>query len=112
MDILDSNFPNACIIGDFNAVLGAHKRTSDVSVHNRSVKEFQAFITVMDLFDVDSSGNPYTWTACHSSTGFMVAGLDRVLASLGFLNLWLNVELLVLTRHCSDHHPLHLTTAV
>lgn len=42
----------------------------------------------------------------------MTARLDRALASHDFLNLWLNVELLVLTKNCSDHHPLKLTTTV
>lgn len=108
--ILCLKCPNICILGDFNVVLGAHERTSDVPTHNLVIEQLCVFISAMDLFDIEASRNPYNWSIRCSSSVRNVVCLDRALTTQGFLNLWQGVELLIIPKKCSDHHPIRLTT--
>lgn len=106
-DLLGIADPNTCILGDFNIVLGAHERSSGHITHTAPSEDFNNFISQRDLFDVEGTGNKYTW-ATRQNGIYMAARLDRALATQGFLNLWDEVELLILPMLCSDHSPLHL----
>ncbi|KAL8514583.1 hypothetical protein ACS0TY_013611 [Phlomoides rotata] len=83
-DVKSLHLDNLCLMGDFNVVLGSH------------------------VPDVESSGSQFTWSTMRSSLGFMAAKLDQILASQGFLDLWHSLEVTVLARYSSDHHPLLL----
>lgn len=52
----------------------------------------------------------FTWST-HRHNVLVAARLDRALASQGFLNLWVEVELLVLPMICSDHRSIRLRTS-
>lgn len=110
-DLLRIHEPKFCVIGDFNVVLGAHERSSGHLTHATPPEEFRDFISQCDLFDIEGTGNKYTW-ATRRNNSFMAARLDRALANQGFLSLWDDVELLILPLHCSDHNPLHLRTSL
>lgn len=73
-------------------MLGVHERSSGVIGHASSTTEFQNFISDKELFDIEGVGNRFTW-ATHCNAGYIVAHLDRALASHDFLNLWDSVEL-------------------
>lgn len=73
-------------MGDFNIVLGAQEYTSNSPSHNLAVDKFRSFISSIDLFDIEPSGNPYTWSIRCSPAGYMAAHLDCALANQGFLD--------------------------
>lgn len=83
-------------MGDFNIVLGAHKRSSVTLYHRLPSNELRDFIADIDLMDIEAKGKLFTWSAPRSS-GYLVARLDRALATHEFLNMWNEVELLVLS---------------
>lgn len=97
-------------MGDFNVVTRAHERSSGHLIHATPSEDFKDFIAQRDLFDIEGTGNKYTW-ATRRSNRYIAARLDRSLASQNFLNLWTNVELLILPIICSDHSPLRLRLA-
>lgn len=78
--------------------------------HGLPSGEFQNFITTRDLFDIETVGNHFTWST-HRATVLVAAHLDCALANQTFLDLWAEVELLVLPMVCSDHHPIRLGTS-
>lgn len=88
----------------------SHERSSGRITHATPSDEFKNFIAQRDLFDIEGTGNKFTW-ATRRNSGYMAAHLDRALASQGFLNLWDDVELLILPMLCSDHSPLRLQAA-
>ncbi|KAL8462761.1 hypothetical protein ACS0TY_033691 [Phlomoides rotata] len=96
-------------MGDFNVVLGSHERSRGTSRHSRPSEEFREFIDDAHLLDIESSGSLFTWFTRQSSSGYMAARLDKALVYQGFLDLWHSLEVTVLTRHSSDHHPLLVT---
>lgn len=111
ISLLNIGDPNVCILGDFNVVLGAHECSSGHLTHVTPSEEFKNFISQCNLFDIEGAGNKFTW-ATRRNGGFIAARLDRGLASQFFLDLWDEVELLILPMQCSDHNPLHLPAVV
>lgn len=109
LDLLKITDDIMCIMGDFNVVLGAHERSTGVLTQSAPTEEFRDFISAKDLYDIDVVGSRFTWSTRRNG-GFTAARLDRALASQGFLQLWVDVELLVLPMVYSDHHPLRLRT--
>lgn len=67
-------------MGNFNVALGAHECSSTVSSHRLPMEEFQSFIATLDLFDIEYTGNIYTWST-HHSTGSVSTHLNRALAT-------------------------------
>lgn len=96
-------------MGDFSVVHGSHERSSGRLVYTTPSEDFKDFISQKEFFDIDSVGNKFTW-ATRRNNGYIVARLDRVLASQGFLNLWDEADLLILPSLCSDLNPLCLRT--
>ncbi|KAL8495044.1 hypothetical protein ACS0TY_019266 [Phlomoides rotata] len=106
--IADLQCNNLCLIGDFNAVLGAHERHSSHAPNGISCADFRGFIERELLFEVEAVGAAYTWSSRRSSLGLIASKLDRVLAHEGFIDHWNSVSATVLARTASDHHPLLL----
>lgn len=46
------------------------------------------------------------------NSGFIAAHLDFALACQGFMDLWEEVDLLILPMVSSDHHPIRLRTSL
>ncbi|KAL8522424.1 hypothetical protein ACS0TY_012536 [Phlomoides rotata] len=103
---------NLCLIGDFNAVLGAHERISSCAPNNISCAEFRSFIEQELLFEVEVAGSAFTWASRRSTFGLIASKLDRVLAHEGFIDHWDSVSATVLARAGLDHHPLLLHCAM
>ncbi|KAL8516739.1 hypothetical protein ACS0TY_015123 [Phlomoides rotata] len=99
---------NLCLIGDFNAVLGAHERISSRAPNSVSCADFQGFIERELLFEVEAVGSAFTWASRRLNHGLIASKLDRVLAHESFIDHWDCVSATVLARVASDHHPLLL----
>lgn len=98
---------NICVMGDFNAIVGAHEQIGQRQVHRLSCDVFRQFISESGLTDLDTIGPFYTWRSSHSGP-ILTSRLDRFLVSELFLGFWVNISTLVLPRVYSDHHPILL----
>ncbi|XP_057774874.1 uncharacterized protein LOC130993854 [Salvia miltiorrhiza] len=96
------------IIGDFNAVLGAHERRGRRVPASTPCDEFRAFIDAHDLIQPDTSGPFFTWTDRRRFPSPIESVLDRALFSQGFADIWYSSTSIVLPRLGSDHSPILL----
>ncbi|KAL8477318.1 hypothetical protein ACS0TY_029569 [Phlomoides rotata] len=99
---------NLCLVGDFNAVLGAHERISSRAPNSASCAKFQDFINREELFEVEAAGANFTWASRRSGHGLIASKLDRVLTHDSFIGHWGSISATVLALAGSDHHPLLL----
>ncbi|XP_057775029.1 uncharacterized protein LOC130994010 [Salvia miltiorrhiza] len=97
------------IIGDFNALLGAHERRGRRNPSAISCREFWDFIDDNMLFQPVSSGPIFTWTDRRRFPYTTESVLDRVLISASFSDYWENINYRVLPRVGSDHSPIILS---
>ncbi|KAL8479367.1 hypothetical protein ACS0TY_026294 [Phlomoides rotata] len=107
----DFHCSNLSLVGDFNAVLGAHERISSRAPNSVSSVDFQNFIEQEVLFEIEAAGANYTWASRRSGQGFIASKLDKILAHDGFIVHWDRLSADVLARAGSDHHPLVLHCA-
>lgn len=94
------------VMGDFNAVLGAHERHSANPPIRIACQEFRDMIDDCELLEVVTAGNPYTWTNRRHFSNMVQSRIDRALCNHSFLDLWTTVHATTLVRNCSDHTPL------
>ena len=79
--ITSINAPNNCpcvLIGDFNAILGAHECVGGRPPHSSSCSDFANMVSTNELQEITTKRAPITWV-CLSSKGYMECKLDRAL---------------------------------
>ena len=109
---LSTNFSSSwCVLGDFNAVLGAHEKTGRAPALGPCT-DFRSFIDDCLFSEVISHGAKFTWTNWRHGNARVDSKLDRALANFHFFDHWHNVSCSVLPRHYSDHAPLLLHCAL
>ena len=105
------NFSSSwCVLGDFNAVLGAHEKLGRAPA-STPCRNFCSFIDDCMLSHVSSRGSFYTWSNGRHGISRVECRLDRVLGNISFFNQWHEISCSVLPRHNSDHSPLLLHCA-
>jgi hypothetical protein len=102
-----------CVVGDFNAVRRRGERRGvgllTPSAYTMEMREFDRFIGVMNLEDLNPLGGNFTW---FHPNGVAMSRIDRVMVSEEWLNVWGPQILRVLPRDVSDHCPLLLKGCV
>ena len=98
---------NSCwsVIGDFNAVLGAHEKTGN-SPAPGPCNDFCTFMDDCLLSEIPTNGAMYTWTNGRHGNARVESKLDKALANFEFFNYWNSTSYSILPRHHSDHSPL------
>ncbi|XVE77551.1 hypothetical protein DITRI_Ditri13aG0072400 [Diplodiscus trichospermus] len=99
----DNNNEPWLFMGDFNATLGSHETTGNLS--RITSEEFCTFITDCGLHEIENHGNNYTWHARREGR-IIMSKLDRSLCNNGFLDLWTQISSCVLPCSNSNHNPL------
>ncbi|KAK9912795.1 hypothetical protein M0R45_036636 [Rubus argutus] len=94
------------ILGDFNAVLGAHEKFGGNLPRLVSCDEFLAMVDTCGLLHIDLKGSPFTWTNGRALASHIEMLLDRCFCSLPWLDTWPVTSCSTLVKHCSDHNPL------
>lgn len=89
------------LMGDLNAVLGAHERQGCKTPLGASCTDLQSFINDCNLIDICPKGHYYTW-----NSGSQFSRLDRALTNSHWLSFWQEFTCTVLTKCSSDHHSL------
>ena len=96
------------LVGDFNAVLGAHERSNGSPPPRTGTADFSDFIQNGDFIEPASTGCYFTWSNRRFTQGYLETRIDRVLISHSFLDTWHSVSYHMGIRNCSDHCPLFL----
>ncbi|WCJ39165.1 DNAse I-like superfamily protein [Euphorbia peplus] len=99
---------NWLLLGDFNAVLGAHERRGQPPPA-RPCREFREFLDNGDLQDIAPTSSFFTCSNGRYGSARVDSRLDRALISEDFCNLWTSLSCVILPRHFSDHHPIIFT---
>ncbi|XP_057811497.1 uncharacterized protein LOC131025722 [Salvia miltiorrhiza] len=108
IDLLNNMVEKMIIIGDFNAVKGAHERKSTCLPNGTSCREFGDFIAASGLIEANTTGLFFTWCGRRNLPSHVESVLDRGLFTSDFANLWDSLNIHVMPRFSSDHSPLIL----
>lgn len=100
------------LVGDFNAITGAHERIGGNLPPNTSCTEFSTMIDDCNLSHLDTEGNFLTWANNRASNyNYMEQRLDRALSNIHFYDVWPISKCDVLPRILSDHSPLVISAS-
>lgn len=91
--------PNWCVGGDFNVVRRVLEKLNGIST-NKSMRDFDSFISDCDLIDLSLSNARFTWSNLQEN--LVCCKLDRFLHLLGWEELFPNFRQEVLPRVVSD----------
>ncbi|XP_057803511.1 uncharacterized protein LOC131018823 [Salvia miltiorrhiza] len=106
VDLLNTMDGPSVIAGDFNAVKGAHERSSDCLPNATSCRDFCDFIDATGFIDSPTVGLQFTWSGRRFMPSHVESKLDRVLFSQDFADYWSSVYTQNLPRITSDHSPI------
>lgn len=88
------------IIGDFNEVLKASERGSNLSSQT-GIDHFRNFLQEMHLMEIAPSSKSFTWFRGNSKSS-----LDRLFVTSEWLSIFPSLSVTLLQRGLSDHCPL------
>ncbi|KAL6224666.1 hypothetical protein ACLB2K_003521 [Fragaria x ananassa] len=107
IELINSSFTGPLLlVGDFNAILGAHEKSGGRLPTRVSCHEFQHMVDVCHLTQIDLKGSPFTWTNGRGVGSHIEMLLDRCFCSIPWLDSWPVTSCSTLVRHSSDHNPL------
>ncbi|XP_057790987.1 uncharacterized protein LOC131008105 [Salvia miltiorrhiza] len=108
IDLLDHIQGPTVFMGDFNAVKGAHVRSSACLPSVTSCQEFCNFIEATSFIEPPAVGLRFTWSGRRFMPTHVESKIDRGLFSEDFSNLWDSTYTQALPRITSHHSPLLL----
>ncbi|XP_057800164.1 uncharacterized protein LOC131015756 [Salvia miltiorrhiza] len=108
LDLLNHISGPSVFMGDFNAVKGAHERSSDCLPCAISCRDFRDFIEATSFIEPSSVGLKFTWSGRRFMPSHVESTIDRALFSEAFADRWDAVYTQALPRNTSDHSPLVL----
>ncbi|CAN1186746.1 hypothetical protein LINPERHAP2_LOCUS38302 [Linum perenne] len=94
------------ILGDFNAMIEASKKSGGARFNHIQAREFRSCIHECSLFDTGFTGPKFTWFR-----GKLKEWLDRALCNAGWLNSFQDAKTFHLERIKSDHRPILVLTS-
>lgn len=103
---------NWLCIGDFNQVLTKDEK---LSFHQGSIVGahlFQQVVAELQLCDLAVTGQKFTWMNNREDANFVMERLDKVFASVEWVNRYPLYSLRNLPIICSDHGPIILNLEV
>ena len=99
------------VVGDFNAILGAHECLGSRSPAKGSYEDFKSMIEDCNLIGVRSLGARFTWVRGCSNRTRVERRLDMTLVSEGCTSCKHDISCVALPRRFSDHCPLWIRLA-
>ncbi|PWA40795.1 RNA-directed DNA polymerase, eukaryota, Reverse transcriptase zinc-binding domain protein [Artemisia annua] len=98
-----------CILGDFNSALHLEDKVAGSSVIDISMREFKECIDEVELVDINRSGLQFTWNQKPRGLDGTLKKIDRIMANLGFMDLFVGAHAIFQPYRISDHSPAILT---
>ncbi|XP_020239832.1 uncharacterized protein LOC109818715 [Cajanus cajan] len=107
-----SNIKVWCVVGDFNCVRKASERVGVRAINDRRdttvVRDFNKFISDMDVVDIPLSGRSFTW---YRPNGSAKSQIDRILVSREWFDIWPGSSQVVLNKSIFDSFPIMVRQA-
>lgn len=101
---------NACLIGDFNAIIDCNEKRGGSSQLGANNTAFRSWIHANGLLDLGHHGPCYTWSNKQPGRANINQRLDRGLGSASWALQYPNSAIFHLPRFGSDHLPILLRT--
>nr|GEW92373.1 hypothetical protein [Tanacetum cinerariifolium] len=97
------------LLGDFNAPLFLEDTSVGSSYLDVTMREFKECVENMEVMDVQRTGQQYTWNQKPKGKDGILRKLDRVLANLEFLDVFVGAHAVFKPYRISDHSPAVLS---
>ncbi|XP_078162805.1 uncharacterized protein LOC144557992 [Carex rostrata] len=97
-----------CVIGDFNAIADESEKVCGDPILNKNSRDFKEFLFEGELIDMGFKGPAFTWTNKRSASEAIHERLDRVVATVGWLQMHSQTYVNNLPRIQSDHGAIML----
>nr|GEU28766.1 hypothetical protein [Tanacetum cinerariifolium] len=94
-----------CLLGDFNAPLFVEDTSMGSSSLDVTMREFKECVENIEVMDVQRTGLQYTWNQEPKGKDGILRKLDRVLANLKFLDVFMGAHAVFKPYRISDHSP-------
>jgi hypothetical protein len=95
-------------MGDFNEVVNLSEIKGKTIRHRRQMENFQKTLEECQLCDLGFKGPKYTWINGRDGDDFIKERLDRAVANVNWRMMFEDMEVQVMARRSSDHHPILL----
>ncbi|XP_062174673.1 uncharacterized protein LOC133879886 [Alnus glutinosa] len=93
-------------VGDFNEILTNSEKSSNIVRPRSQMKAFQSALEDCSIADLGFHGPKFTWCNGRFGGEFTREHLDRAVSNVEWNRIFDTVEVEVLARISSDHHPL------
>ncbi|XP_022032116.1 uncharacterized protein LOC110933190 [Helianthus annuus] len=93
------------IMGDFNSALNLEDNSFGTSAISISMREFQACIDDIEVFDINRTGFHFTWNQKPKEGIGLLRKIDRVLGNTAFVEEYLSSVAVFNSYRLSDHCP-------
>lgn len=107
LKIIEGGAP-VCIMGDFNAIANEEENVGGDPVLNKNNRDFRDFLFQGGLIDLGFKGPAFTWTNKRHASEAIFERLDRVVATVEWLQLHTHAYVNHLPRSHSDHAAILL----
>ena len=94
-----------CILGDFNATLSISDSIVGTSGKSTSMREFSDCINDIGCMDIKQIGLEFTWNQKPRGADGILRKLDRIMAELEFLKVFVGATAVFKPYISSDHSP-------
>jgi hypothetical protein len=110
MDVGKDHYGPWLCIGDFNMILSQSDKYGGRPYASSSSDAFHGFLDSFGMIDLGFSGNPFTWTNRRQDHHLIKERLDRGIAKLLWVQLFLHYSVQHLPTHSSNHNHILLNT--
>jgi endonuclease/exonuclease/phosphatase family metal-dependent hydrolase len=93
-------------LGDFNEIVNLTKIRGAAYKTRRQMREFEETVEDCQLSDLGFIGHKYTWSNGRKGNALTKERLDRALANVEWRSLYPAVDVTVLAKRSSYHHPV------
>ncbi|XP_021979570.1 uncharacterized protein LOC110875674 [Helianthus annuus] len=94
-----------CIMGDFNSALNLEDKSMGSSSVSTGMKDFQACVDNLEMFDINRSGFHFTWSQKPKEGVRLLKKSDRVLGNTPFVTTFPSSVVIFHPYRISDHCP-------
>ncbi|GKB68694.1 zinc knuckle CX2CX4HX4C containing protein [Tanacetum coccineum] len=94
-----------CILGDFNAALFLDDKAAGMSSVDISMREFKECVEDIEVMDVQSLGLHFTWSQKPKGKDVVLKKIDRIMANLGFNDMFVGAHAIFRPFCVYDHAP-------
>nr|GEX80229.1 hypothetical protein [Tanacetum cinerariifolium] len=92
-----------CLLGDFNVSLFVDEKSTSSSFIDTSMCDFQDYVDVIEMSDVNSTGLRFTWNQKPKGDNGVLKKTDRIMANIKFYTSFVGSSAIFQPYRISDH---------